>query len=379
MTAVPGKQESKGSNHINDKDPQCDQESKGSNHINDKDVQSFFHFDPLDPYSKKSTQRRASLVIGDDGSGYGSILLCRFHNMPPELGKKRSTRELYRDLYAGLSNDGLERIRVGGSSGFITYSDELLKLMMTPNSTPRNSLGVLWLKDVDNLKWHFFYISTKVGEAMTWQYSNPKEGGQVTMSPKVFQKYNFLCSFVSTKGLAAAIVVAIGNTDISICPIAVKEELQNVAFTRKFIEQFSLDKNLSPQQKLGLFYAFYSENYLSYTLVQHPVGRHLDTFANGKPSLENRVCFSFLLRQNEKKGYGRGGAGMHRFCFALLDWESSRRKRSKCWTDPNNAHLNNSALAYSRMRNDVNQRCTDTVWNRFLENNDPSDIHGMPS
>jgi len=113
------------------------------------------------------------------------------------------------------------------------------------------------------------------------------------MSPKVFQKYNFLCSFVSTKGLAAAIVVAIGNTDISICPIAVKEELQNVAFARKFIEQFSLDKNLASQQKLSLFYAFYSENYLSYTLVQYPVGRHLDTFANGKPSLENRVCSRF--------------------------------------------------------------------------------------
>jgi len=115
----------------------------------------------------------------------------------------------------------------------------------------------------------------------------------MNMSPKVFQKYNFLCSFVSTKGLAAAIVVAIGNTDISICPIAVKEELQNVAFARKFIEQFSLDKNLASQQKLSLFYAFYSENYLSYTLVQHPVGRHLDTFANGKPSLENRVCSRF--------------------------------------------------------------------------------------
>jgi hypothetical protein len=177
---------------------------------------------------------------------------------------------------------------------------------------------------MDNLKWHFFHISTKVGEAMTWQYSNPKEGGQVNMSPKVFQKYNFLCSFVSTKGLAAAIVVAIGNTDISICPIAVKEELQNVAFARKFIEQFSLDKILASQQKLSLFYAFYSENYLSYTLVQHPVGRHLDTFANGKPSLENRVCFSFLLHQNKIKGYGRGGAGMHRFCFALPDWESSK-------------------------------------------------------
>ena len=125
-----------------------------------------------------------------------------------------------------------------------------------------------------------------------------------------------------------------------------------------------------------MFYQFYATNYLNFTLVMHPVGRHLDEFSDRKPSLENKVFFSFPLSKNESSGlantgykYGRGGAGLNKFCYALLDWSAENRIRVSCWTDPRNQNLEYSAFWYATRNNHPNQRCTRSVWTNFSQNN----------
>jgi hypothetical protein len=89
----------------------------------------------------------------------------------------------------------------------------------------------------------------------------------------------------------------------------------------------------------------------------HPVGHHLDLFADGKPSLENLVCFAFNLDKYGQtnlsntagtSGYGHGGCGVGMFCFALLNWQTKQCLRRQCWTDIQNAELQNSVAQIAR-------------------------------
>jgi hypothetical protein len=365
---------------------------RGSNHITDSDLMSSYYFD-----STKFTKVDITLILGFDADAeYGSILLCRFHNLSPELKNRTSVRELLQDLQEHLKNDGLERRRLGGSSGYVTYSKEFKKLMKTSNSSPRCSKGVVWLRDANNLKWNLYYIGTKDNEATCkyTYYTNPHQpGGSFVMKPEMYLKYELLLDFTATKAITASLAKAVeaavkGRQDIaqmSICPIACDEELQQASATRDFLIHFLQHSKVTYTefQKKQLYYQFYAANFVTFTLVMHPVGRHLDVFADGKPSLENRVCFAFNLDKygqtnvsNTGNSYGRGGDGMGMFCFALLDWQTNQRRRRQCWTDPRNAALPNSAAQIARERGHTHERLRSAMWNAFMRNG-PS-IHLPP-
>jgi hypothetical protein len=66
---------------------------RGSNHITDSDLMSSYYFVNSTKLSKEAD---ATLIVGYDGAheGYASILLCRFHNLSPELRKNISSKEL---------------------------------------------------------------------------------------------------------------------------------------------------------------------------------------------------------------------------------------------------------------------------------------------
>jgi hypothetical protein len=68
---------------------------RGSNHITYSDLMSSYYFD-----STKFSKVDATLIAGheDVNNGYGSILLCRLHNLSPELKNHMSTIELLHDL-----------------------------------------------------------------------------------------------------------------------------------------------------------------------------------------------------------------------------------------------------------------------------------------
>ena len=107
----------------------------------------------------------------------------------------------------------------------------------------------------------------------------------------------------------------------------------------------------------------------------HPVGRHLDTFSDNYPSLENKVCFSFNLNKDGSTGiknigcpYGRGGSGLNRYIFAVLDWGSSNRSQRNAWIHPTNSALMYSAQWYTE-NGLPNQRCLVSVWGKFCNKN----------
>ena len=124
---------------------------KGLNEISDSEVESSFYFNN----NLRPRHVDVSLLIGyDSPKKYtASILLCRFHNLNPSFKlKNQNSKSLLRDLKNELKNDGLERRRVGGSSGKIGFTKEMKLLMKTHNSSPRCSKGVVWLKDKSDLK-----------------------------------------------------------------------------------------------------------------------------------------------------------------------------------------------------------------------------------
>ena len=59
---------------------------------------------------------------------------------------------------------------------------------------------------------------------------------------------------------------------------------------------------------------------MMHALVEHAVGMHKDVFSGGRPSLENRMCFSIATGKDGDTGRGTG-LGMEKFGFAVLDWQ----------------------------------------------------------
>ena len=148
------------------------------------------------------------------------------------------------------------------------------------------------------------------------------------MPAKLIQQQRMLQDFIMVKPLAALIISELERTTTKlggrkICPLAVQSELSHLELSKAFVSGQHKEKIRTTRS--FEFYKFYSKNFLTFTLVRHPVGCHQDVFADGSPSLENKVCFSCPLLREERlcegtDRYGRGGAGIDNHCFALLDW-----------------------------------------------------------
>ena len=110
--------------------------------------------------------------------------------------------------------------------------------------------------------------------------------------------------FASTKPLTALILNELSAVrkllDFIVCPKAIRSELINIKhslfFLKKYIQFLKESNRTSFNDKLKkeIFYQYYSSKFLKYTLVMHPIGRHLDTFADNYSSLENRVFFHLI-------------------------------------------------------------------------------------
>ena len=105
------------------------------------------------------------------------------------------------------------------------------------------------------------------------------------------------------------------------------------------------------------FCNFLTSTFINFTLVMHPVGMHVDNFADQKPSLENRLVF--LIKRKDNDG-GRGGFDGHSFC--LLDWNSRNQSKTNKWTDPKN-----DDNPHHRHNYPANTRLTDDIWKKFCD------------
>ena len=159
------------------------------------------------------------------------------------------------------------------------------------------------------------------------------------MNPAILEarKNQFLLDFIMTKPLAAMILTQVQVlVGLKICSGAVKKELLSSDLTRAHIHEHSK----SPTDWKRDFYIFYSEMFVKFTLVCHPVGLHLDVLSDKLPLLENIICFSFDNNTEYLDSFrGRGGCGQGKYVFALLDWTGVQVRRRQVWIDPANRHL----------------------------------------
>jgi hypothetical protein len=172
-----------------------------------------------------------------------------------------------------------------------------------------------------------------------------------------------------------------------ITPQAVDAELKNIEETRMVTNHSSsvrkksalpLDMAEAPKGLTGSqmhrYYSLYNRDFIKYTLVMHPVGFHRDTFADGYPSLENKMCFELInsripmqnIATSHPNGRGGGRTNEH-FVFGLLDWSSGQRNRRRVWTDPANQNLPHGPNHYP-----ANQALTQEIWNAFFR---PRTVH----
>ena len=277
-----------------------------------------------------------------------------------------------------LGTNKFECRRTGGSSGFIA-DNVIRKFMHNSGSTPRNGKGAVWIKGSDT--WFVYYIGTYDGDPKSCKYTNPVPGGSFFFPTESLGDFPFLTHFISTKPISALIIVQLQKKlyktrdfKVKITPHAVSEELRNIAETSAIVSahntksELPLDLESAPKGFKGsdtdLFYVLYNRDYIKYTLVMHPVGLHRDTFADGTPSLENKVCFKLNqahIPQEMLKTthcHGRGGGSSNEFVFAILDWSSGQRDKRRVWTHPSNANLPNAPA-------NVNQQLNHGIWRAF--------------
>lgn len=360
-------------------------ERKATNIPTPEELNDAYLFQQKGPY-KKTPDITLILGVDSDSEPYASILLCRFHKMSCDMRAKEK-ESLFMSVWDSMKASKFECRRTGGSSGLITDNKEnvIKKFMSYAGSSPRCGRGGIWMRGKDT--WFLYYMGTDDDEptVKVCKYTNPVPGGSFRFHHKTIKKHKVLPEFISIKPISALIIESIKSRltechdfgDVSITPQAVAAELMNIAETQGVLEchmsgsmeTLPLDlKKVSKQMKGSrwlLFYSIYNRDHVKFTLVLHPVGFHLDSFAQKCASLENKFCVEMLSVRIQQKmlinthPHGRGGGSTpFHFVYGLLDWRSGQRNRRRVWTDPANAHLANAP-------NDENRRITREIWVAF--------------
>lgn len=299
-------------------------------------LESYYYFD-VDKFKQYTCNdiHVLILVTKRNQNNLQNLLLARYYkHQITQLNKKKKVKLFEKLLRCIKTNEEcLEYKREGGSLGYIKYSRQLFQMMKSPNSTPRKSVGVIWLRQKNSMKWKIFYIQTRDGTVKEWHYSNPCLGGQFKIDTSLFPEFVFLLQFEKIKPLTAIIMEKL-NLHNNVSPTAISNEI----LKRQRILDIIYDENNNLINKDSTcsaemqFYQSYSTLFNNYTMVVHPVGRHNDRFnKNVTSKLENRFCMSISLDSKFKccymkhmksftNKYGRGGDGLDNFVFAIMDW-----------------------------------------------------------
>ena len=350
--------------------------TKGTNTpVNDSNIESFFLF-----RGKRDVD--VSIIVGFEAENpkFGSLLLCRFHTLLPEtpyVSNNTVKGEQFLSMLKGALVTPIERRRRGGSSGLFSW-EKLRELIDLENSSPRKGSANVVLRMKNNLTAKFYYLSCRDITAKSFEYSPPVSGGQVLMKQEMLEKYDkFLVPFFSSKILASNILLSLPQVIckssschrfamMKINEDAVRHELhchqRTIHHTKKHYHQLLKERSLVNHKSITdecrlYFYNFLSSTFINCTLVLHPVGMHVDNFADKKPSLENRLVF---LIKREDQDEGRGG--FDGFSFCLLDWNARNQRKTNKWTDPKN-----DDNPHHRHNYPANTRLTDDIWKKFCD------------
>ena len=241
--------------------------------------------------------------------------------------------KLYESIAGDCGKNGFDVVRTGGSSGPPLADEDFFDCHIDEVNFPRKLRAVKFAKD--GTSWSCAYIKVREdneGEPAFHSYGPPRRGGQFVATQVLMKRFPFLYSFAESKVYAAFILDRINSLQkIPIQPTAVANEIslyERGLFISPGMRWSSLSKQGRENEvraRRGALVLYAINN--KHTLVTHPVGFHQDKFADGKESLENKVCFK--LDGWHKCRMGRGGAGPNVFVFAVLDWVNSSRGEEK--------------------------------------------------
>ena len=244
------------------------------------------------------------LVIGLSQSAFMHCLLLRCSEMPkvgnlvsPHPGTDKC---LFQHISKICGKKGLEVNRRGGSSGLAAVTPQLLSLA-TSGFFPKDQSGLKLFQN--KLTWTGVYLNGNSGAltAKSWTYGQPRIGGSFKMKKDILKKSIAMQQFVLFKMQAADILVSVSSL---ISPSAVRYQLEQNRMAKKLFHE-------------DINQVCHVSSLNNYTVVQHAVGYHKDTFKGRQPILENKICFAEPTIENCT---GRGGCGSRAFVWSLLDW-----------------------------------------------------------
>lgn len=312
-----------------DEKHEFDKKMKGTNTPKNIEIEESFmvtsEFHPAKNTDDKI--QRVICIFGSKPNRNKSLLLFRFVDLNPRAGlSKNSEDDLYHFLFENKISSRKQELRRNGGSSCETDSStrEFNQMLMRPGNVPRRADGTVWIQE--RLCWKLYYIGVNDGLPKSLWYSQPVNGGAFSIGHwnqnktvykfndsikerKIFKNYPALMRFCESKPLAALLLDELRNHGFQCMPEAVNTELKHILVARNHVA------NLPKQCRKNEFYLFYMR-YVNFTMVMHPVGFHLDVFANRDSILENKAVF---IRHDIFEP-GRGGGGPNIFTWALLDW-----------------------------------------------------------
>ena len=247
---------------------------------------------------KKDDQTDITIITGAFWNDPQSqlLLLMRFHRLNPlEYLSPANIQELYQNVKKLCGKHGFEYKRTGGRSGRVQVTKEFLQFMNNRGTFPRSASSVKVVQNCNQMQWDCYYIGVDDAKVKKVSYCNIKSGGSFRMPAEMMSKYGFLQEFLAAKSKAALLLYEINGSefDAMIQPNAVRQEICNLkqamAFDFHMIEweaRSDRDKKVSKRE----FVMRYLSTMNRHTMVEHPVGFHLDLIRS-QPVLENKVCF----------------------------------------------------------------------------------------
>ena len=335
-----------------------------------------------------------------------SCLVLRLFNQRFIMSlKNEQTRKLYEAAKSRIPRNAIVCRRFGGSSGFPEISDAFFKFINGSGNLPRAAYGCKFIKR--GTYWLVLYMTTKYdkkrygiindrGLEEEWdsteewsagdeeeyadkhddewsdaeeelqemtqtvhvadadmkvvsvRYSPPLPGGAFHVDLDLLEEIPELYTFAEAKVAATHILNELNKlAPFQIQKYAVAHELLTIECACRYA---SLMQKVNVSKKNAVLAHFIREN--KHTLVQHPVGYHLDFFHLDEPGLENKQCFECNLWKKQY-GAGRGGHGPNKFVFAILDWRYERSGLRR------QIYLQNGGHPVPAVRDDI--------WNAFTE------------
>ena len=300
--------------------------------MSDEMVREHFVFEP-------EPDADVSIVYGKTNNGQAQLLLMRFHNVQT-LPDQKTVDKMYYTFRRRAGTKGWEANRKGGSSGFTSWSKDLMKFLDKRGHFPRRSKAVILIDC--GTKWVCYYMSpcdklskkeletwnrenpgwpmeyaaaeewnekhpdcpiddTHPFFPTKWEYTPPVEGGSFEVKAEDAMEFPFLFEFSESKLQAAYLLrylndYVLRGTSIS-CNAATAERIHLVSATADYLQgdlrtQSKYFKKKFPQyadmtMKQHIMIGVMTRN--KFTLVTHPVGSHDDSFSEDQFSLENKT------------------------------------------------------------------------------------------